>query len=549
MPTDQRLLNRLRQLEHDAAQEERDGLLNPDADLGGLDPAWVAEEVARCRADPEYFIDNYCKVEADTGAGVIPFHLFDYQRDVLRQWLEHPESITLKARQLGITELAAALALWQVNFHGHSKVIVFSQDEPKAKEFARKCRVAWEHLPAWLQVPLSNAQLTTTLELINGARILPQAATEKAARSLNCQLLILDEFAFQEYGGAIFEAAAVTARSAGQRILVISTANGAGDAFHTHWLEAVEGVGMTPIFLPWNIRPGRDAAWYANATKGYAAYKKHQEFPLRPEQAFILSGRGRFDTGALEAILAACSEPIATDLNGGLRIWEVPVQGRSYVLGADPAEGLERGDFSAAVVMDRNTGLDVAWLHGHFPPQEFADYLADLGRWYNGALLGCERNNHGGTVLLELQNTHLYPNLYAHIDFDAVGNPTPRLGWPTTARTKPLAIDALAEAIQERWPFRSAAFIGEARTYVVRENGSTGASGALHDDRVMAAAIGVMMRAFQSPQQIVTSLHDELEAIAPDDWQQIERQWHREVAGMHNDWGSMGGLPTVDSRY
>jgi len=70
MPTDQRLLNRLRQLEHDAAQEERDGLLNPDADLGGLDPAWVAEEVARCRADPEYFIDNYCKVEADTGRAI-----------------------------------------------------------------------------------------------------------------------------------------------------------------------------------------------------------------------------------------------------------------------------------------------------------------------------------------------------------------------------------------------------------------------------------------------------------------------------------------------
>jgi len=550
MPTDRTLLSRLRVLEQDAAQDERAGLLNPDADLNGLDPQWVAEEVARCRVDPEYFIDNYCKVESDTGAGVVPFHLFDYQREVLRQWTEHRECVTLKARQLGITELAAALALWQVSFHPHTRVGVFSTDEAKAREFAKKCRVAWMHLPAWLQVPLDDPQKTTTLDLANGARILPQAATERASRGINVQLLILDEAAFMDYGQAIFEASAVTARSAGNRILVISTANGAGNHFHQLWLAAQAGAGMRPIFLPWHIRPGRDAAWYEQATKGYEPYKKHQEYPSRAEEAFILSGRGRFDTDALHAILEGCTEPVGTELGGGLTVWEMPVGGRSYVIGADPAEGLEKGDYSAAVVMDRNTGLDVAWLHGHFPPQEFAGYLADLGRWYNGALLGCERNNHGGTVLLELQNTHAYPNLYAHIDFDAVGNPTPRLGWPTTLRTKPLAIDALAQAIGERWPFRNAAFIGECRTYTVKENGSTGASGALHDDRVMAAAIAAMLRTFQPQQQVVTSLHDELAAVEPDDWHTMERQWHREVGEMHDDWGSMGGgLPTVESRY
>ncbi len=507
MPTDRMLLNRLRALEQGAVEEERAGLLNPDADLGGLAAAWVIEEVARCQRDPEYFIDSYCKVEADTGAGVIPFHLFDYQRDVLRQWMEHGESITLKARQLGITELAAALSLWQVNFHPHNRVIVFAQDESKAREFARKCRVAWDNLPAWLQVPLSNPQLTTTLELANGSRILPQAATEKAARSLNCQLLVLDEFAHQEYGAAIFDAAAVTARSAGQRILVISTANGAGNSFASHWQQAVNGEGMWPIFLPWDIRPGRDEVWYANATKGYDTSKKNQEYPANPETAFILSGRGRFDTEALEAILAGCRAPIATELNGGLKVWEMPAQGRSYVVGADPAEGLHTGDYSAAVVIDQQTGLDVAWVHGHFPPQQFAAILNDLGLWYNGALLGCERNNHGGTVLLELQN-HAYPTLYAHRDYDAIGNASERVGWPTTSKTKPIAIDGLAQAIQERWPFHDAAFVAECRTYTVRDNGSTGASGSLNDDRVMAAAIALQLRNFQPATEEVVYLED-----------------------------------------
>jgi hypothetical protein len=550
------LANRLAKLQQAVSQRDHTGL-NPNADLGDFDPAWVAEEIAHCRTDPVYFVDTYCKVESDTGKGVVPFTLFPYQVDVLRQWLAHPESITLKARQLGISELAAALALWQVNFHGHNRVIVFSQDETKAREFARKCRIAHEHLPAWLQTPVSDPTKTTTLELSNGSRILPQAATERAARSLNCQLLILDEFAFQEYGGAIFEAAAVTARSAGGRILLISTANGAGDAFHTHWIEAQAGEGMHPIFLPWDIRPGRDATWYANATKGYSAYKKHQEYPKWPAQAFILSGRGRFDTEALQAILAGCTEPIATDLNGGLRVWEMPVAGCSYVVGADPAEGLERGDYSAAVVIDQQTGLDVAWLHGHFGPQEFALYLNDVGRFYNGALLGVERNNHGGTVLLELQNTHGYPNLYAHLDYDAVGNSTPRLGWPTTSKTKPIAIDALAQAIQERWSFHEAAFIGEARTYVVKDNGSTGASGTLHDDRVLSASIALQLRNHRPATTEVVHFAD---LWTPEMERMYDREKVRIGRPLPGEWDYGGGADdgggadygvgwTIDERY
>src|SRR5919198_2105470 len=165
------LASRLVRLEQTIAQRHNTSL-NPRASLEGLDPQWVADEIAHCRADAVYFVDTYCKVESDTGTGVVPFKLFDYQINVLEQWLEHDECIVLKARQLGITELAAALALWTVNFHQHNKVIVFSQDEPKAKEFARKCRIAWEHLPAWLQTTLADPQKTTTLELANGSRIL-----------------------------------------------------------------------------------------------------------------------------------------------------------------------------------------------------------------------------------------------------------------------------------------------------------------------------------------------------------------------------------------
>jgi hypothetical protein len=82
--------------------------------------------------------------------------------------------------------------------------------------------------------------------------------------------------------------------------------------------------------------------------------------------------------------------------------------------------------------------------------------------------LGVERNLHGHAVLLVLTTNHTYPAIYEHVDYDSVGNPTPRVGWPTTSKTKPIMIDALAQTFRERRPWRNAALIGEARVYTVR---------------------------------------------------------------------------------
>jgi hypothetical protein len=68
------------------------------------------------------------------------------------------------------------------------------------------------------------------------------------------------------------------------------------------------------------------------------------------------------------------------------------------------------------------------------------------------------------------------------------------VGWQTSSKSKPLMIDALAETIRERRPYRNALFIAEARVYTVLENGDTAASGDLHDDRVVAYAIAEQVR-------------------------------------------------------
>ena len=58
-------------------------------------------EREKCHEDPFYFISTYARIGADDGSGLIPFDLFDYQRDLLgvsipyrRGWVGRP-AVTL----------------------------------------------------------------------------------------------------------------------------------------------------------------------------------------------------------------------------------------------------------------------------------------------------------------------------------------------------------------------------------------------------------------------------------------------------------------------
>jgi len=464
------------------------------------------------------WIDSYCKVMSDTGKGPIPFILYDYQQDFICSFWHHRELIVLKARQIGMTETVAALAVYCIHHFPGWTIIILSQDLETANEAMAKCRVAYDYLPDTVRIPVINTAIISRIALINRSRIIVKPTTANSARSLAAQVLIIDEWARQApyLQAQVFAAAAPTARSAGNRIVGMSTANGVGNFFHQQWVKAINGdSAMTPIFLPWSVRPGRDQAWYDNATANMENWAISQEFPSNADEAFILSGRPRFDIEALKKMLGATplqTLDLGVDADGkplghGV-IWEMPRENGRYVMGADTAEGLEKGDYSAAVVLDYDTGLDVAELHGHWEPEEFAHHLASLARVYNDAYAVVEANNHGASTILALVTIEGYTNL--HYQQDPFGNVSERPGWKTTTTTKPLMIDALASTIRERLSYRNAAFVSEAMTYVIAENGSTNASGSAHDDRVIAMALATVGRLWAPEQRVVTSLADDL---------------------------------------
>jgi Terminase RNaseH-like domain len=154
-------------------------------------------------------------------------------------------------------------------------------------------------------------------------------------------------------------------------------------------------------------------------------------------------------------------------------------------VGVDTAGGGSEGDYACAQVIDRETGMQCAELHGHFPPNELGRRVTDLWRRYKGALVAVERNNHGHAVLVYL-NEMGCKNIYEQDG---------KVGWLTTAASRPAMIENMAAILIEKPQlFHSPRLLEECRTFVRQADGSARAADGSNDDCVMAMAIALAVR-------------------------------------------------------
>lgn len=231
-----------------------------------------------------------------------------------------------------------------------------------------------------------------------------------------------------------------------------------------------------------------------------------QEYPSNPQEAFLGTGRPVFDNTKLFRYHAALPEPIAnyecltgtgqwmTTPTGRLSVWEEPKHGRAYIIGADVSEGLAKGDFSVADVIDHQTGKQVAQWHGHVDADIYAEILISLGKRYNMAWLGIERNNHGLTTVTWVCNAR-YPYVYAEMVPDPPGKPRKRFGWLTSSATRPLILDNIVREVREdAHGIMCRATIEEMMSFKIQDNGRYEADGGRFDDRVMSLSIAKYLR-------------------------------------------------------
>jgi len=489
------------------------------------------------RRNPRPWIERNLQIRTKDRR-VVPFVFNPAQVD----YYEHRtrRDAILKPRQLGFTTEICGLFFADTLLRPNTTSVIVAHDTDSSEKIFRIVQLFWERLPEEERMRVGVPRFSNRREFlwpnINSHFFVGTAGALTFGRGQTINNLHCSEFAFWPKPDEAL-AALTEAVPADGRMVIESTANGMGSYFHDLWTEAKSGGSRfsTSFYVWWedasyrvpgtpldDLTPEEQklkAAWGLNDEQIRWRRGKQrelrdrfaQEYPEDDVTCFLASGRCCFDIGALmaaQARIAAEAAPesvtVLPDESSGspisvaparLLVWKRPDSDRTYAIGADVGEGLAGGDASCACVLDRETGEQVAELHGRIPPDRFGHLLDALGHFYNLAMLAVERNNHGHSTLNTLRHVRRYPRLYYHVRYDRTGNSAPMLGWPTDQATKPILVDDLAAAAASgSILIHSAGLIDECLTFVTTDTGAQQAQEGKHDDRVMAAGIAWQAR-------------------------------------------------------
>lgn len=250
----------------------------------------------RAKNDCEYFIENYVFIEdRDTKELAVPFHLWDGQKSALKAFQDERLNIVLKARQLGLTWLTLAYAVWCMVYKPGYMVVALSKKDDDAKELVRRVSFILRHMPDRPTVYATTTQVTIGHKGGEDSVFKSFTAAPDSGRSFTANLVILDEWAFQQWARDIWTAAYPTInRPTGGKLIGLSTIE-RGSLFEDIWIASKEGLNtFNRIFLGWTTDPRRTKEWYAQ-TKKDLGDSTLAEYPETEEEAFLVPGGAYFN--------------------------------------------------------------------------------------------------------------------------------------------------------------------------------------------------------------------------------------------------------------
>ncbi len=453
-------------------------------------------EIVKCGKTPDYFINTYAKI-THPQKGLIPFHLYDFQKKLLEDFQDYRFNVILKARQLGISTISAAYVAWLMMFHREKNVLVIATKFNTAANLVKKVKAIIKNLPDWLRISNVDIDNRTSFVLSNGSQIKASSTSGDAGRSEALSLLVIDEAAHVEGLEELWMGLYPTL-STGGRCIALSTPNGVGNWFHKIYSESDSGENdFHPTVLPWSVHPDRDKAWFEKETRNMSRREIAQEL----ECNFNMSGETVFSPEDLEKYGNLCVDPeYRTGFDRNLWIWEKRKDEKSYFISADVARG-DGKDYSTAIVFCTETMTAVAEYKGKCTPDIFSRVLYDLGVEYGNALLVVENNTVGFAVLEKLRESE-YPNLYYSIksthefveEYQAENMNNAVAGFSMTSKTRPLIVAKMEEFIRNGLiTLYSARMLSEMRTFIWN-NGRPEAMRSYNDDLIMACAVGCWIR-------------------------------------------------------
>jgi len=452
---------------------------NPNVKRDGVNQQWSTEliqEYAKCMHDPEYFTEKYIKV-ISLDKGLVPFNLYQYQRNMFAEFNTNRFNIVLACRQSGKSISACAYLLWYALFHSEKTIVILANKGDTAREMLSRITLMLENIPFFLQ-PGTKALNKGSIEFSNHSRILARATSGSSVRGLSVNLLYLDEFAFVERATEFYTSTyPVIAAGTETKVIITSTANGIGNTFHKIWEGAIQGVSdFKPFRVDWWDVPGRDEAWKKQTVANTSQLQFDQEFA----NTFFGTGDTLINAETLMSLRAR--EPIRRLENYCLNVYKETIKGHDYIMTVDVSKG--RGqDYSTFNVIDISVSpfeQVAVYRNNVMSPILFPNIIYKYAKIYNEAYVVIESNDQGGVVCNGLYHDLEYENM--HVESAIKAN---ALGVEMTRKVKRLGCSAIKDVLENhKLSIVDENTILEISTFEARGQ-SYEASNGNHDDLMM----------------------------------------------------------------
>jgi len=509
--------------------------------LAETDAKFRAMELMKIDEDPLYAFNTYFWTYDPRNA---PYHLpfityDDYQDEFIQALVDHIETgedlLVDKSRDMGVSWIVVSVYFWFWirRRPGYNTLLGSRKEDLVDKKgnldtLIEKARYQLYKLPQWvLPKGFNPSSHDIHMQLFNpetGNTIQGESTNEHYATGGRYRSVLFDEAA---KWGALAESAWISAGDSTPCRVAVSTPFGMG----THFARLRHSKTIKVLTLHWTKHPLKAAGAYCDIkTRQIRSpwYDKEcarrKATPLAIAQEldidYVASGSPAFSmeyVKKLKSISASVVEerpPRRVNINGGvitptergrIYLFNLPSPECQYVIGADSSEGVALGDYSAAIVLNRNTGSIDAMYHARTSPDHFAYDLMVLGFLYGGrdgdqgALLAIENNSIGVATVLKCDEED-YPNLYYHVNEHlATKKVTQQMGWKTTRATKKILIGEIENYLynaQQFIYFVPSLVLEELMTFVIK--GSKGemlkyqADDGCNDDLVIALGIALV---------------------------------------------------------
>src|SRR5690554_4723751 len=257
-----------------------------DGVIKGVDKLTVKEQeeqFIKCALDPIYFIETYLKIFDQTqgeNGMIVPFKLFQFQKDLIAEYLNNSFNIANKYRQAGISTCTCAYLSWYVMFNKNRSVAIIADKLGTAQDELMNDVVEFiEGCPTWLK-PKPTRKNTQKLKRYDNGSEIGAFAAKSGLRGYTPTLLFWDETAWTEKSDKFWESAGPTLQTGGSAIMV-STPNGYDPIFYkTFNLALQKKNNFKAIELYWfnDPRYNKNLKWYKNRGKEDEIVLPDQDF-------------------------------------------------------------------------------------------------------------------------------------------------------------------------------------------------------------------------------------------------------------------------------